>query len=81
MDFLELERRLVLRLRERVRSGETTERGLARMTGVSQPHIHNVLKGKRFFSLEMADAVLRQLHLEILDLIEPEELLEWWHRR
>lgn len=81
MDFRELQRRLNAHLRERVRHGEITERGLARMTGVSQPHIHNVLKGKRVFSLATADAVLHRLHLDLLDLIEPGELLEWRRRR
>jgi plasmid maintenance system antidote protein VapI len=64
-----------------VRSGEATERGLARLTGVSQPHMHNVLNGKRLLSLEMADQVVGQLHLDLLDFIEPGELLEWQRRR
>jgi plasmid maintenance system antidote protein VapI len=64
-----------------VRSGDATERGLARLTGVSQPHMHNVLKGKRLLSLEMADQVVDQLHLDLLDFIEPGELLEWQRRR
>jgi plasmid maintenance system antidote protein VapI len=64
-----------------VRSGEATERGLARLTGVSQPHMHNVLKGKRLLSLEMADQVVGQMHLDLLDFIEPGELLEWQRRR
>jgi hypothetical protein len=50
LDFQELHRRLTSLLLERVRKGELTERGLSRVTRVSQPHIHNVLKGKRFFS-------------------------------
>ncbi len=72
MDFQELHARFIDHLRERVRSGELTERGLARMTGVSQPHIHNVLKGKRLLSPETADEILRQLKLDLLDLISPE---------
>jgi transcriptional regulator with XRE-family HTH domain len=76
MNFGELQGRLVDFLRERVRSGEITERSLARTTGVSQPHIHNVLKGKRYLSLETADEILRQIHLDLLDLIEPEDMLE-----
>jgi plasmid maintenance system antidote protein VapI len=64
-----------------VRSGDATERGLARLTGVSQPHMHNVLKGKRLLSVEMADQVVGQLHLDLLDFIEPGELLEWQRRR
>jgi transcriptional regulator with XRE-family HTH domain len=77
MDFQELRERLVTHLRNRVRSGELTERGLARVSGVSQPHIHNVLKGRRVLSLEMSDAILRQLHIDLLDLMKPEDLLEW----
>lgn len=77
MNFKGLECRFLGELRERVRSGAVTERGLARLAGVSQPHIHNVLKGKRFFSLEKADQVLRSLGLDVLDLVEPEE----WNQR
>lgn len=77
MNFKSLEHRFLCELRERVRSGGVTERGLARMAGISQPHMHNVLKGKRFFSLEKADQVLQSLGLDILDLIDPDE---WNHR-
>ena len=73
MTFAELERRFVVHLRGRVRSGELTERRLARITGISQPHIHNVLCGKRAFSLETADVILRILQLDLLDLLDPEE--------
>jgi transcriptional regulator with XRE-family HTH domain len=79
--FQELRRRLTSYLGERVRSGEVTERGLARLTGISQPHIHNVLKGKRLLSLEGADTVLEALHLDILDLLTPEELSTIERRR
>jgi len=81
VNFRELQRRLVAHLRTLVRSGDATERGLARLTGVSQPHMHNVLKGKRLLSLEMADRVVAQMHLDLLDFIEPAELLEWQRRR
>jgi len=81
MDFRDLRERLVAHLRDRVRSGELSERGLARIAGVSQPHIHNVLKGKRVLSLEMSDAVLRQLRIDLLDLMKPEDLLGWRERR
>jgi antitoxin component HigA of HigAB toxin-antitoxin module len=81
VNFRGQQRRLVAHLRALVRSGDATERGLARLTGVSQPHMHNVLNGKRLLSLEMADQVLAQLHLDLLDFIEPGELLEWQRRR
>jgi predicted transcriptional regulator len=80
MNFRDLQERLTMNLRERVRSGEITERGLARLTRVSQPHIHNVLKGKRLLSMNMADRVMHHLRMDVLDLVDPRELLEW-HRR
>lgn len=70
MTFQELRRKLVANLRDRVRNGQATERGLARATGVSQPHIHHVLKGKRLLSLEAADRILDGLHMDVLDLVE-----------
>ncbi len=73
MDFQDLERRLIEHLRDRIRSGELTERRLARMAGISQPHVHNVLKGKRIFSPQMADVILRALHIDLLDLLVAED--------
>ena len=81
MTFDELRDRLVENLRRRVRSGAATERGLARSLGISQPHLHNVLKGKRVLSMENADDVLCRLQIDILHLIEPEELRESIRRR
>jgi transcriptional regulator with XRE-family HTH domain len=74
MDFQEMERRFIDNLKHRIRSGELTERGLARLAGISQPHVHNVLKGKRIFSLPAADQILRALRLDLLDLISSEEI-------
>jgi transcriptional regulator with XRE-family HTH domain len=73
MNFWELERRMIANLRERVRCGDMTERGLARLTGVSQPHIHNVLKGKRDLSIETADTILSALGMDLADLLDPRE--------
>ena len=80
MNFRDLQDRLTANLRGRVRGGEVTERSLARLTRVSQPHIHNVLKGKRLLSTDMADQVMYHLRMDVLDLVDPLELLEW-HRR
>jgi transcriptional regulator with XRE-family HTH domain len=81
MTFGDLHERLIENLRQRVRSGEITERGLARVTGVSQPHIHHVLRGKRLLSAVTADQILRQLNMDLLELIELEELLQSRRRR
>jgi hypothetical protein len=72
--FADLRLRLIASVREKVRSGEMTERGLARLTKISQPHIHNVLKGKKLFSLEVCDIILQELHLDIFDLVGPAEV-------
>jgi transcriptional regulator with XRE-family HTH domain len=69
MNFTDLHERLKAQISYKVRNGEVTERGLARRAGVSQPHLHNVLKGKRFFSLESADLVLHALGLSVIDLV------------
>lgn len=73
VDFQELQLRLVRHLQQRIRGGEITERRLARVVDVSQPHLHNVLKGKHAFSIATADKILRHLNLDLLDLIAPEE--------
>jgi hypothetical protein len=78
--FRELQSRLLATLRERIRSGELTERGIARRSGLSQPHIHNVLKGEKSLSADAADAVLMSVHLDLLDLYQPGEVLGWLSR-
>ena len=72
-DFRELQIRLIVHLKARIRSGEITERRLARIVNVSQPHLHNVLKGKHSFSVAMSDQILHHLKLDLLDLIDPQE--------
>jgi hypothetical protein len=76
MTLGDLQKRFVALLRKRVRNGELTERGLARMVGISQPHMHNVLHGKRSFSVETTDEMMRLLRVDVLDLVEPSEWLE-----
>jgi len=74
MNFRDLNQRFVRHLRHRVRTGEVTERGLARLAGVSQPHLHHVLNGKRLLSSEMADKIMRRLKIDLLDLLAPTDL-------
>jgi hypothetical protein len=74
MLFADVQTSLVAILRSKVRNGEMTERGLARVVGVSQPHIHNVLKGVRSLSPQLSDQILQHLRLSVLDLIERERL-------
>ena len=70
MYFQGLHERLVSHIRSRVRSGQITERRLARLTGVSQPHLHHVLKGARLLSAAMADRLLAQMELSVFDLVD-----------
>jgi transcriptional regulator with XRE-family HTH domain len=58
ISFEHLLARLRTLLREKVRNGHLTERGMARSTGVSQPHLHNILKGIRTLPPELADQLL-----------------------
>ena len=81
MYFEILHTRLVAAIRYRVRNGEMSERGVARLAGISQPHMHNVLKGVRSLSAESADILLRSLEMDILDLIEGEEATGYLRRR
>jgi transcriptional regulator with XRE-family HTH domain len=73
MNFQQLEARFLEDLRRRIRSGELTECQLARLSGISQPHVHNVLKGKRLLSMELADTILHVLRLDLLDMIRPDD--------
>ena len=76
MLFSDARSSLVAVLRARVRNGELTERGLARLVGVSQPHIHNVLKGARLLSPELSDQILQHLRISLLDLIARDQIEE-----
>ena len=71
---------MVETIRASVQNGEMTERRLARLTGVSQPHIHHVLHGKRGFSMETADRVMRTLRMDLLDFLGPADIAEWKSR-
>ena len=69
MYFQALQQRLVDIARERIRAGLFTERKLARLCGLSQPHMHNVLKRIRTPSTSSADRLMEALGLRIPDLL------------
>jgi transcriptional regulator with XRE-family HTH domain len=71
--FWELKTRLITTVNARILNGEFTERGLARILGISQPQIHNVLKGARRLSVDVADRLLTILGLSLMDLLREEE--------
>jgi hypothetical protein len=70
MIFQDLHARLIDYLNDCLRSGQLTERGVAKRAGISQPHLHNVLKAKRLLSWRTADALLQELQLDVLDLMK-----------
>jgi hypothetical protein len=67
--FQELQARLIDIARERVHAGQLTERGLARSCGISQPHMHNVLKNVRVLSTAAADRLMHALDIGVSDLL------------
>ena len=69
MQFEELYRLLIDTARQRVRAGEFTERRLARLCNLSQPHMHNVLRDIRSLSPESADRLMDVLDLNIPALL------------
>lgn len=72
MGFNQLLNRLLGEARLRIRNGQLTESGLARLSGISQPHMHHILMGKRGLQPAVADRLLAALSLDIADLIEAE---------
>jgi hypothetical protein len=73
--FSDLQNRLIELIRAKLRNGELTERGLARRVGVSQPHLHNVLKRVRLLTTELADLLLAEMHLSLSDLLVEDDAL------
>lgn len=73
LGFVTLRGRLLAEVQRRLQCGEWTERALARATGISQPHVHHLVKGDRSLTPEMADALLLALHLRISDLLTAQE--------
>lgn len=65
----ELYARLMEEARLRIRTGLVTERGLARLCGVSQPHMHNVLKNIRTLSPDASSRLMRALDLTVPQLV------------
>ncbi len=69
LTFEDAQFKLLAYIRNRIRNGELTERALARQIGISQPHVHNALKGVRTFSPKVLDSILRRFQLSLFELI------------
>jgi hypothetical protein len=74
LTFQDAQLKLLAFVRNQIRNGELTERGFARSVGISQPHVHNVLKGLRNLSPEFFDLALKYFHLDMLDLVPLHDL-------
>jgi plasmid maintenance system antidote protein VapI len=74
VSFEVLQARLLAFVKHRIQNGEYTERGLARLLGISQPQIHNVLKGARSLQPALADRMLLRFGITILELLSDAEL-------
>jgi transcriptional regulator with XRE-family HTH domain len=73
MNFQRLHGLLIRHLNHCLQRGDFTERSLARRVGISQPHIHNALKGSRLLSWRSADSLLRELNIDLVDLATRDE--------
>jgi AraC-like DNA-binding protein len=69
LTFEDLLARLLGEIEKRIRNGSLTERGLARLTNMSQPHVHHILKGKRGITPKVADRFLRVMGMDASDLL------------
>jgi hypothetical protein len=72
--FERLLQRLVRRVGGLLSNGEYTERGLARLTGISQPHLHHILAGKRTLTPPVADSFLVNLGWTVGELFKEDEV-------
>ena len=66
--FHALLEQLRTRVMDRIAQGEVTERALARQAGISPSHLHNVLKGIRGMTPEVADRLMMALKWTVADL-------------
>jgi hypothetical protein len=72
LNFEQLRLRVLAAIRHKINNGELTERGLARLSRLSQPCVHNVLKGERPGSMETLDRLLKATRLDLQHLIQSE---------
>ena len=74
MRITDLEDNLRAHIWARIHRGELTGTGLSRDAGFQQAHMSNFLNARRGLSPEAMDRLLDVLHVDILDLADPEEL-------
>jgi hypothetical protein len=69
--FGALQARLIRFVNNRISNGDFSERALGRILRISQPQVHNVLKGERKLTPELADRILLCFGMTVLDLLNP----------
>ncbi|MDQ2710686.1 MAG: helix-turn-helix domain-containing protein [Acidobacteriota bacterium] len=74
LTFKVLYTRLLALINARIQNGEFSERALAKRLGISQPHLHHVLNGKRTLRASLADVVLARFHISVVDLLTNAEI-------
>ena len=74
LSFELLFQRLLERVRFQIAAGSLTVRRLAGQIDISQPHMQNVVSGKRAMTVEMADRLLGLLKISPLELATGAEL-------
>ena len=73
--FGSLNKCLIFLVNNKIQNGEVTERALARAVSISQPQIHNVLKGSRKLQPYLADRLMDLFGISIEDLIERSNMM------
>lgn len=81
LTFDDLAQRLVRDLANLIHSGCVTERRLAGLVGISQPHLHNVINGVRRLTPDVGDQLLDHLNWSLLDLVDSVEAKSLLDRR
>jgi transcriptional regulator with XRE-family HTH domain len=69
LNITQLCERVIELARQTVHSGSISERGLAKKANISQPHLHNVLKGIRTLSPEGMDRLLEALNVTVPEVL------------
>ena len=74
MSFQDLQDKLRLLIRERIKGGEFTGTALSYQVGIQQSHMSNYLNSRRGLSLESMDRILDRLDIGVLDLVDSAEI-------
>lgn len=57
-------------MEKRIVEGSFSESGMARILGISQCHMNNLIKRRKHLTTTVADKIILRLRLNVLELIE-----------